>query len=111
MNAIFHICRRVDWDVPGSDFRDPSLASEGFIHCSTRAQVGETANALFRGQEGLVLLVIDPSRTAAPVVFEDCYEKGQAFPHIYGPLNRDAVLRVVDFPPGLDGRFSLPGGL
>jgi uncharacterized protein (DUF952 family) len=46
-----------------------------------------------------------------PVVYEDCYDSGQAFPHIYGPLNVDAVVNVVDFPPGKDGFFSLPAGI
>ena len=44
----------------------------------------------------------------ADIVYEDCYQCGQAFPHIYGPLNKEAVINVVDFPPNPDGTFSLP---
>jgi hypothetical protein len=33
------------------------------------------------------------------------------FPHIYGPLNLDAVTEVMDFPCGPDGRFVLPAAL
>jgi uncharacterized protein (DUF952 family) len=90
------------------DYRLNTLATEGFIHCSTPEQVLGPANALYHGREDLVLLVIEPSRLAADLVYEDCYEAGQAFPHIYGPLNLDAVSRVVPFPPRPDGSFELP---
>ena len=60
------------------------------------------------GRRDLVLLVIDPARLAAELVYEDCYEVGQAFPHIYGPLNLNAVVSVVPFPPLPDGTFALP---
>lgn len=113
MREILHICERKAWEqaASGTSYEPPAMAEEGFIHCSTREQVLGPANALFRGQAGLVLLVIDRERVEPPVVDEDCYDSGQAFPHIYGPLNVDAVVRVVDFPPGADGLFLLPDNL
>lgn len=110
MNLILHITPKIDWEtaVPTGEYRADSLDREGFIHCSTVAQVLLPANALYHGREGLVLLCIDADRVEATVVYEDCYQSGQAFPHIYGPLNVDAVVKVVDFPPGADGSFSLP---
>ncbi len=107
---ILHIARREEWEAAhaSGDYRADTLMTEGFIHCSTPAQVLGPANEMFRGQAGLLLLVIDPARLAAELVYEDCYETGQAFPHIYGPLNLDAVVRAVPFPPNGDGRFSLP---
>lgn len=56
----------------------------------------------------MVLLCIDAAKVDAAVVYEDCYETGQEFPHIYGPLNLEAVTDVVDFPPNQDGTFSMP---
>ena len=107
---ILHIAHRDEWAAAqaAGDYRADSLATEGFIHCSTPEQVLIPANERFQGQTDLLLLVIDPDRLAVELVYEDCYETGTAFPHIYGPLNLDAVVRAVPFPPGPDGRFSLP---
>ncbi len=110
---ILHITRRVDWEtaVTNPPYRADSLETEGFIHCSTLAQILGPANEFYRGQTGLVLLAIDSGKVEPKIVYEDCYETGQKFPHIYGPLNVDAVVQAVDFPPNSDGSFSLPAPL
>lgn len=69
------------------------------------------ANALFRGQDGLVLLVIDEALVSADVRYESMEAGNDAFPHIYGPLNLDAVAAVLDFPPKNDGTLWLPSSL
>ncbi len=99
-----------DWETAVSNppYRADSLKTEGFIHCSTLAQVLGPANEFYHGQTGLVVLVIESDKVAPKIVYEDCYETGQQFPHIYGPLNVEAVVQVVDFPPNADGSFSLP---
>lgn len=108
-SLLLHITSRGDWEEgQASDYTAPSLPTEGFIHCSTPGQVLLPADALFRGQRGLVLLCIDSRLLSAPVVYEDCYEAGQDFPHVYGPIDRAAVVAVVAFPPGADGAFSVP---
>ena len=108
MAEIFHIVPRVEWEAlaAGDLYRPASLESEGFIHCSTREQVIGTANGIFRGQHGLLLLTIDSERVVPEIISEDCYESGQAFPHIYGPLDQTAVVRVVPFPCDKDGLFN-----
>ncbi len=110
MDTILHVTKREVWEtaVTTPPYRADSLDSEGFIHCSTAAQVLTPANDFYHGQTGLVLLVIDAAKVKPTIVYEDCYETGQKFPHIYGPLDVDAVIRVVDFPPNADGSFSLP---
>lgn len=104
---ILHITTHEAWAEArrSGEYRTESLRTEGFIHCSTPAQVEATAERYYLGHRDLILLVIDPARVQAPLKFEEA--RGLLFPHIYGPLNLDAVQRTVDFPPGPDGRFRL----
>ena len=110
MAVILHIAKKKDWieaQASGS-YRADSLATQGFIHCSRPHQVIAVANFIFRGQSDLVLLGIDTDKVIAEIRSE-CPEGGnQPYPHIYGPLNVDAVIRAMDFTPLPDGTFELP---
>ncbi len=109
---IYHITNQSDWEaaLTMGQYTAASLLTEGFIHASTREQVVDTANRYYHGQYSLVLLVIDPERVASEVRYEPVELRGQTvhFPHIYGPLNLEAVESVVAFPPGEDGTFAFP---
>lgn len=112
MERIFHITKRQDWEraqLEGS-YEPPSLASEGFIHCSTGDQVIRTANRLFRGQSGLVLLEVDTRQVKAEIKYENCEGGEEAFPHIYGRLDLKSVTHVMPFEPGEGGSFAIPLG-
>ena len=110
MNTIYHIATRNDWVSAQTSGRyaADSLASEGFIHCSTAGQVIATANRIFRGRRDLVLLSVDSARVAAEIRYENLEGGDQLFPHIYGALSVDAVVAVHDFPPLADGSFAPP---
>ena len=98
---IFHIAYEVDWEraqVTG-EYMPASLQSEGFIHCSTSEQVEYAGKTHFKGETGLVLLEIDPEKLDVPVVYEDLYEVGEQFPHLYGVLPLPAVIAVHPFSP------------
>ena len=58
----------------------------------------------FKGQTGLVLLEIDVSKLRAPVKHEPA--DADVFPHLYGPLNLDAVVGTRPLAAGEDGGFS-----
>ena len=109
MNLILHITRRERWEEAAREgvYRADTLDTEGFIHCSKPEQVVAVADRLFRGQRGLVLLCIDEDRVQAEIVYEGA-SIGERFPHIYGPLNRNAVTEVLPFEPREDGTFALP---
>jgi uncharacterized protein (DUF952 family) len=85
------------------------LDSEGFIHCSLARQVVDVANTRFRGQQGLVLLQIETARVAPEIKYEGAEE--ELFPHIYGPLDREAVITAYDFSPDKHGLFRLPAAV
>ena len=108
---IFHITSRSAWAVAQTNgfYSAPSLASEGFIHCSTPAQVVAVAERFYAGQHGLVLLVLDSKRIRAEVRYEAGTDKpDESFPHVCGTINLDAVTRVLDFEPGPAGCWTLP---
>jgi uncharacterized protein (DUF952 family) len=112
---VLHMAPLQRWEQaavsPQGVYTDPSLEAEGFIHCSTHGQVLVPANERFAGRDDLVLLLIDLQLVPSRTLFEDCYETGQAFPHIYGPIPVAAVAQVTPFPCHADGSFSLPESL
>lgn len=107
---ILHITTPSAWAEAQQqgEYTADSLATEGFIHCSTPAQVIYVANERFRGRTDLILLVITSHLVRPAIVYEDCYETGQQFPHIYGPLNLNAVSQILPLPPDENGLFTLP---
>jgi uncharacterized protein (DUF952 family) len=116
MRTIYHIVDRAEWEAARAAglYRPDSLLTDGFIHAGYAGQVGDVADNLFRGERGLVLLYIDPQRVQAEVREDEVdFPPGHLslHPHIYGPLNTDAVIGVVDFPPDDDGTFTVPADL
>lgn len=107
--TILHITTAAGWAQAQADGQlvAPSLAEEGFIHCSTRAQVEATANRIFAGSGDLLLLEVDTAKLSAPLKWERATDVGDEFPHIYGPLNLDAVVGTVPLPAAADGTYAL----
>lgn len=107
---LFHIARQRDWQHAQTigSYQPESLACEGFVHCSTPAQLVATANRFFRGQTDLVLLAIARDRVTAEVRDDFVTAENQTFPHIWGPLNLDAVACVWPFAADATGNFALP---
>jgi uncharacterized protein (DUF952 family) len=106
---ILHATFRTSWSAAqkAGAYTADSLASEGFIHCSKGDQILRVANLLFAGQHGLVVLVIDPARLISELRWEPGVDlTTELFPHIYGPINLDAVVRVVGFEPDTEGNFT-----
>ena len=108
MSHIFHITTSSAWDEACANgaYEPPSLKREGFIHLSLPDQVVGVANRAFRGHPDLVLLCVIAERLAA-VRYEHAEDAGEAFPHLYGPLNLDAVASVIPIVEGPEG-FELP---
>jgi uncharacterized protein (DUF952 family) len=113
--VIYHVASAQDWrDAREAgeyriSTRGRTLEEEGFIHCSQASQVAPVANRFYRGVRGLVLLTIDPERLRSELRYEAVPGSDEPFPHVYGPLNTDAVIRVSPFEPGPDGSFAFDG--
>ena len=110
MAVIYHIAEGRAWDAAQAEgaYMADSLATDGFIHCSTPAQLLDVAESFYRGRKGLVLLTIDTSRVQAQLRYENLDGGVELYPHLYGPLNLDAVVSAVPFEPDVKGGFELP---
>ena len=109
VSVILHIVKREQWEKAKLEgvYHSDTLDTYGFIHCSTSKQIVKVANDLFFAQKGLVLLCIVTSKVRSKIRYEFAGSE-ELYPHIYGPLNIDAVIRVADFEPAKDGTFRLP---
>src|SRR5689334_20999566 len=78
--------------VLGPVYAPASLATEGFVHCSFKDAVAESARLYFQAETVLVVLRIDPRRLAVPIDFAST-PRG-IMPHIHGPIPRHAIIEI-----------------
>jgi len=112
MARIYHIAAVSDWEQACRDgeyrisTRGKSLADEGFIHAGTAQQVAPVANAVYKADADLVVLVIDVDKVGPEIRYEHVPGWEDPFPHVYGPLNVEAVARILPLDRDASGRFS-----
>lgn len=96
MPIIYHVTTTPEWTIARQNgfYETPSLKTEGFIHCSEEHQVAGVLERYFAGREELIKLVIDTDKLTSRYVQEWSPSVMDTFPHIYGPVNLDAVLKV-----------------
>ena len=107
---ILHICPRDAWEtaLAAGVYEGDTLATQGYVYCSTELQVHLPATALFRGRTDLLLLEIAEDRLPTPVTWEPGdppHPDGLLFPHLYAALPTAAVVRVTEYLPNADGSF------
>jgi uncharacterized protein (DUF952 family) len=109
LSTIFHIAKREQWEKALLEgvYRVNTLDSQGFIHCSTFQQIIKVANAVFHAQKDLVLLCIATNKVQAEIRYESAGGE-ELYPHIYGPLNLNAIVKAADFQSAKNGNFVLP---
>jgi len=109
MALIFHLTYKHAWEAARSagEYAAPSLAEEGFIHCSKDVpQLLKVAARLYPGETGLMVLDVDLEELKSPLKNEPS-RSGEIYPHIYGMLNADAVVRERALEVGADGLHFL----
>lgn len=96
MALIYHVTTNSEWNdaVKKGFYAAPSLESEGFIHCSEEGQVKGVLERYFSGKNNLVKLIIDTEKLKSVLKYEWAPSINEEFPHVYGPVNLDAVMAV-----------------
>jgi uncharacterized protein (DUF952 family) len=105
MATTYHLVPREVWDAHDKvDYAPYSLREEGFIHCTDGMDnLAETANKHYRNDpRPFYVLTIDLGKLKSRWQYDD---PQRIYPHIYGPLNREAVIRVEGMPREVDGTF------
>ena len=97
MPVIYHVTTAAGWNAAKEkgEYVHSSLGAEGFIHCSEEHQVADVLQRYFSGQTGLVKLVIETEKLTSRYVQEWSPSVKDTFPHIYGPINLEAVTKVI----------------
>jgi uncharacterized protein (DUF952 family) len=93
---IYHIALPEAWAAfTGDLYRSASLDTEGFIHCSFADQLDAVIRRYYAGSSSIVVLEIDPDKLMSRVVNEPS-TANEIYPHIYGPINRPAIVTAID---------------
>lgn len=91
---IYHIVLPEDWQAFDTGlYRAKSLEAEGFIHCSFADQLDRVVKRYYKGAKELVVLEVDSDKLMSRVLREPSTDN-EIYPHVYGPINRDAIVGV-----------------
>jgi uncharacterized protein (DUF952 family) len=106
---IYHITTPALWQQFATlpFYEAPSLQTEGFIHSSKAHQVEETANLYYKSEPEILLLTIDTSLLAIPLLYEEAPNRKEEFPHLYGKLNKDAIVEHTTIVRREDGSYQI----
>jgi len=89
---IYHIVLPDVWAAFDTElYIHPSLAAEGFIHCSFEHQLDAVIERYYGGEDEVVVLEIESDRLMSRMIKEPS-TNSEIYPHIYGPINRDAII-------------------
>ena len=109
MARIFHLLSVEDWNGArdGQHWSPPSLAAEGFIHCSKdHDQLTRVMQRLYAGRTDMLALELETENLTHSLVWEPS-RSGEIYPHIYGPLNLDAAVTLWEVLPDQANGFVL----
>jgi uncharacterized protein (DUF952 family) len=95
---IYHIVTKPDWKnaLEQGFYEHASLKTEGFIHTCEAEQVKGVLERYYQNQTDLLLLHIDENKLNAELKYELAPSVNENFPHIFGPLNLDAVVNTTE---------------
>jgi uncharacterized protein (DUF952 family) len=96
MAVIYHVTTKQEWDAAKEKgyYVASSLEVEGFIHCSEAQQVAGVLERYYQGKTELLKLAIDTEKLSSQLKYELAPSVNEHFPHVYGPINLDALIEV-----------------
>jgi uncharacterized protein (DUF952 family) len=111
MTVVFHIAQRSEWEAAALD--DPGYApaafvAEGFIHCSTRAQVLDSGERHLPGHHDLLLVALESDDLVPDLRFEPAPSVGQDFPHLYRRIRAADVRGLAPLSRDETGAYAFP---
>ncbi|MFN8349087.1 MAG: DUF952 domain-containing protein [Spirosomataceae bacterium] len=94
---IYHIVSSDYWSAFDgvAEYVSETLEAEKFIHCSRREQITGVLERFFAGVPNLVVLQIDETKLTSPLLYEAVSDSDETFPHIYGPIHREAIVEAI----------------
>jgi uncharacterized protein (DUF952 family) len=111
MRPTFHLIPHEVWAAsdPAAPLTRDSLADEGFIHCTDGADaLIATANRHYRDDPRLfIALTVDLDAVTSPWRYDD---PGTPYPHIYGPIDRGAIVDQTPVIRAADGTYLTLAG-
>jgi uncharacterized protein (DUF952 family) len=96
MALIYHITTKQEWLAAKKKgfYVAPSLETEEFIHCSEEHQVDDVLKRYYQGKRDLLKLIINTQKLTSELKYELAPSVNEDFPHVYGPINLDAVIDI-----------------
>lgn len=89
-----------------NEFVSDNYNNEGFIHCSYPKQTTKVLNKHYKNEKIIILLMIDENKLQSKCLFEDLKNKGEKFPHVYGSINTNSIIKTLEVKPNKDGTFD-----
>ena len=107
MRETFHLVPEVAWSAedPAAAYEAPSLELEGFIHCTDGVTaLGETFDRYYAADaRAFLALTLDLEALDVPWRYD---VEGSPYPHIYGPIDRSAIVGINRVDRSADGLFA-----
>ncbi len=90
---IYHVTTQQSWKSAQekNEYEHASLEKENFIHACSREQLAGVLDRYYKNEKNLILLHIDETRLTSPLQYDHSPSVNDSFPHIYGPINIDAI--------------------
>ncbi len=106
---IYHLTTYEQWNKfkEQAAYESPTLRQEKFIHASTALQAEASANRYFESFTEIVLLTLDSKLLVEELKYEWAESVKDFFPHIYGPINKEAIVQVESISRTAPERYKI----